>query len=389
MPRALSRHLRSGVTAGVVAALLASATAVPQATAQSSFPASPAPAALPGDASSALPPDLQQTAQDVGYDAAYSATGAALGSSLPSIGSSQVGAAAVDPNFAPAHVVDRRHLGGTEWEIDIYSPSNDLVIKNTMTIPDNAELRPSLILLPGLGGGENEHWSREADIPAYFGAKQVNVISVHGGAGSMFTDWSNPHPTKGSVAWSTYLGQELPDVLVREFRSNGDNAIAGISMSGGPALDIAGRFPETFDAAASLSGFPATSGVFGAAMVLYVTNAHGGSFADIWGPMLDPRWRDHDPAVTAHRLRDTAVYVGHANGKPSPIDRMNQNDPFEVTISEMMAGHISRYYVGRARATGIDVHYTVLPAGRHTYGVFETLLHDAWETTIGPEFGVE
>ncbi|WP_169332154.1 alpha/beta hydrolase [Corynebacterium lubricantis] len=325
---------------------------------------------------------LQDSAESAGYDVAGDALGSALGSSFPSIGSSTVGEAAVTPDFTPAHVVEKRHLSGNEWEVDIYSPSNDLIITNTLVMAEGNEPRPNVVLLPGLGGGENEHWSRDADLPGYFAGQHVNVLSVHGGAGTMFTDWVNEHPEDGRVAWATCLGQELPLVLEQELYGNGKNAIAGISMSGGPALDIAGRYPESYVATASLSGFPASSGVFGWGMLGYVTMAHGGTPIDVWGDVLNPAWQDHDPAETTQRLRGKAVFVGHATGKPGEIDKMNDNDPFLVTISEMMSAASSEYYMKKARADGVDVDYVVLPEGRHTFGVFEALLHEAWETTL-------
>lgn len=327
-------------------------------------------------------PAVHAQTSSAGYDAAGDALGSALGSSFPSIGSSTVGEAQVNPDFTPAHVVEKRYLGGSEWEIDVYSPSNDLVIKNTVVMAEGEEPRPNIVLLPGLGGGENEHWSTNADLPGYFGDEHVNVVSVHGGAGTMFTDWVSEHPEDGRVAWATYLGQELPQVLESELYGNGKNAIAGISMSGGPALDIAGRYPENYVATASLSGFPATSGAFGWGMLAYVTRAHGGTPLDVWGNVFNPAWQDHDPAETTARLRDKAVFVGHATGQPSEIDQMNDNDPAEVTISEMISAESSKYYVRKARADGVDVDYVALPAGRHTFGVFEALLHDAWEMTF-------
>lgn len=80
-----------------------------------------------------------------------------------------------------------------------------------------------------------------------------------GGKSSYYTDWIADDPALGRNKWQTYLTQELPPLMNRELNSNGLNAIGGLSMSGGAAIDLAIQAPGLYKAVGSYSGCPATS----------------------------------------------------------------------------------------------------------------------------------
>jgi diacylglycerol O-acyltransferase / trehalose O-mycolyltransferase len=163
-------------------------------------------------------------------------------------------------NAEPAAADGGARITGVEqvtdrWQkISVYSPSMDRVIVNDVfRAPDNARA-PIFYLLNGADGGEgNKGWFGLTDILGFFGDKRVNVVSPIGGRSSFYTDWIADDPALGRNKWQTYLTRELPPLMDQELNSNGLNAIGGLSMSGGSALDLAiqapGLYPQRLTAA--------------------------------------------------------------------------------------------------------------------------------------------
>lgn len=142
-------------------------------------------------------------------------------------------------NRAP-HVVETRAVSPTHTVVDVYSPAMDRVISNDVLRPAHGGSLPTLYLLNGaLGGEDGVGWMNNSQAPAFFADKDVTVVLPIGGRFSFYTDWGAPDPILGINMWETYLTRELPGVIDREFGGTGLNAVAGLSMSGGPALDLA------------------------------------------------------------------------------------------------------------------------------------------------------
>ena len=120
---------------------------------------------------------------------------------------------------------------------------------------------PTLYLLDGLRAPDNNNgWLINTDVEAFFADKHVNVAIPFGGGGSFYTDWERDDPRFGKVKWETFLTQELPPVMASQFGSDGvNNAIAGLSMSGTSALNLAAHHPNFYKAVASYSGYPTAS----------------------------------------------------------------------------------------------------------------------------------
>lgn len=56
-------------------------------------------------------------------------------------------------------------------------------------------------------------------------------------------------------------------------------------------------------------------------------------------------------------------------------------------IERIVADNTKRFADGAA-AAGVPVNYVVRPAGSHTWGLFESEMHESWNTSIGPALGV-
>lgn len=110
-------------------------------------------------------------------------------------------------------------------------------------------LHPTLYLLHGLSD-DDSIWLRRTSIERYVASMGIAVVmpQVHR---SFYTDMEH-----GGNYW-TFISEELP-ALARSFfplsHAREDNFVAGLSMGGYGAFKLGLRCPETFAAAASLSG---------------------------------------------------------------------------------------------------------------------------------------
>ena len=115
--------------------------------------------------------------------------------------------------------------------------------------PPSDEAPPVLYLLHGLSD-DDTIWSRRTSIERYAEALGLAVVmpAVHR---SFYTDMRH-----GGRYW-TFVSEELPEIVAQLFRVSTDRErtfVAGLSMGGYGALQLALRRPERFAAAASLSG---------------------------------------------------------------------------------------------------------------------------------------
>jgi diacylglycerol O-acyltransferase/trehalose O-mycolyltransferase len=95
------------------------------------------------------------------------------------------------------------------------------------------------------------------DIQGFFGNKNVNVVSPLGGQFSWYTNWVND----GSKQYQTYMTQELPPLINKQYNANGRNAVGG-----------------------SYCGFLTPSDPQGAQQVSMTLIGGGQSAENMWGP---------------------------------------------------------------------------------------------------------
>lgn len=269
--------------------------------------------------------------------------------------------------------------------IDVYSPAMGKVISNQVLRARPGA--PTLVLLNGKGGGlEGDTWQNFTPYEQYFASKNVNVVSPVGGAYSMSTDWRYPDAIRGFNRWQTYLIHELPAALNAHLKANGRNAIAGLSLTGGPALDVAAHGGGVYRAAASFSGCPNVSNPTSAIGLSATLLSGGANPLNMYTPS---DWVDHDVSVNPNRLRGKAIYLGSATGIPGAVDGAGlwtgaltlgpaQVEAFSDWCTQQTADAFNRAGVGHVR--------TRLPAGAHTWALFFAELRDSWRV-IGPAIG--
>ena len=249
-------------------------------------------------------------------------------------------------------------------QVPVYSHAmNRTIINNVLPAPGGSA--PVFYLLHGAGGGSDRiGWEWNSSYRTFFENKNVTVVSPVGGAGSFYTNWRHGDPKLGLNKWQTYLTRELPAAINRQFNGNGRNAVAGVSMSGGPALDLAAHAPRLYRAAASYSGCPPQATV-GAPGVIGTVLAQGGNPGNMWAP---GDYIAHDPTLNAPRLRGKAIYISAGDVGPELAIR---------ACSEIAAAAL--------RAQGVRVTYDAV-RGDHSWAAFEAGLERSWRV-IGPAIG--
>jgi diacylglycerol O-acyltransferase/trehalose O-mycolyltransferase len=285
------------------------------------------------------------------------------------------------------HVTDR-------WDkVSVFSPSmNKVIVNDVFKAPRSGA--PTFYLLPGIDGGDNldpggnfapgsKSWFGFTDLQGFFGNKNVNVVSPLGGAFSWYTNWVND----GSKQYQTYMTQELPPLINAQYKTNGRNAVAGLSSTGGTAVDYAIQAPGLYRAVGSYSGFltPST----GAQNIALTLTGGGANADDMWGPQGGPLWVAHDPTVNVARLKGTAVFVTASAGGQGDVDKLPPGtNNFAGGFIEGIVNDSTKQFADAAAAAGVPIKYVVRPQGSHSWGLFESEMQDSWNATIGPALGV-
>ena len=238
----------------------------------------------------------------------------------------------------------------------------------------------SVYLLDGLRAeDETNGWDINTAAFEWYFQSGLSVVMPVGGQSSFYTDWYRPATGRaGTVTykWETFLTSELPAWLAanRGLDPVG-NAIVGLSMSGGSALNLAIWHPAQFLFAASLSGFLNPSlGLWPILINVAMRDAGGYSATDMWGPKGDVAWQRNDPMVNIGRLvaNGTAVWVYCGTGAPSDLD--NAGDPSFTGL--FTAGYLENVTLDTNKefrqkylaAGGRNAVFNFPAAGTHSWG---------------------
>ncbi|MEU8898737.1 alpha/beta hydrolase family protein [Nocardia sp. NPDC048505] len=285
-------------------------------------------------------------------------------------------------------IVEARDTASRRIAVGVYSAAMERTVRMTVLRAANPEEpAPTLYLLNGSSGGTDGNWLDRTDAAEFFAGKQVNVVVLLDGAGSYFTDWRAEDPVLGKQRWATFLTEELPPILDREFGGSGANAIAGISMAGTSVFQLALAAPGFYRAIGSYSGCVRTSDPAGQAIVQAVVSTQRGTAANMWGPPGDPAWREHDPYLQADRLLGTAVYVATGTGLPGPKETLvgAHGDAIQLLYQlmfgapmEAIANLCTRQLRDRLQAKGIPATFDLRPTGTHSWGYWQDDLHKSW-----------
>ncbi len=272
---------------------------------------------------------------------------------------------------------------------DVWSPAMNKAVPTFVLLPARPAPAPLLLLLNGVGGGEDHvGWAYHTDYQDFFADKHVLVASPEGGRFSLYTDWQRPDPVLGVNRWHTFLDSELPAALAGAWGLNGTRGVIGVSMSGGPALTLAATGRHHYAAAASLSGFPEVSTPLGRAAMTAMVARGGGNVHNAWGAPGDPAWLHNDPSHDVERLRGTALYLASAPGNPGP-DEAAGSGSATLAIgapTELAADLGTRHMAAALRAGGVPFTYDRYSSGAHTFGLFSRELRDSWRV-VGPALG--
>nr|EMP12947.2 esterase [Gordonia sp. NB41Y] len=290
---------------------------------------------------------------------------------------------AVPATSARADVVSVQEVSPTETVVLVHSPSMNRVIRNQVLHLPGKPVAPVFYMLPGAGGAEDGvSWYHHGGVRPFFAGKRVNVVLPIGGRFSMFTDWQHDDPVLGRNKWQTYINHELPAAIAKVFRTTGANAISGVSMSAGPAVDLATQAPQRYRAVAAYSGCPTTGFPLGVLTNTMVVARGGGNVLNMWGPPGAPAWAAHDPIVNANRLRGKAIYLGSATGVPGPVDRLGPLELPGALIGglpvESVASGCNAALSARLASLGIAHHLDIRPLGSHSWGLFAAELRASW-----------
>ncbi len=284
---------------------------------------------------------------------------------------------------ASARVVGMRELTPRVSLISVYSPAMKRVIASHVLHPAGKPAGlPGFYLLPGAGGAEDGiSWYHHGGVRQFFAGKRVNVVLPIGGRFSMMTNWQHDDLLLGRNQWQTFITEELPRAIDKAFATSGVNALGGVSMSAGPALDLAIGAPHRYRAVAAYSGCPGTTDPLGRMSATVIPMRGGGNPFNMWGDYANPAWVRHDPVVNAAKLRGKTIFLSAGSGVPGPID----GGPREMagglaggSVMEAIALSCTTTMSHRLTALGIGHRFNHRPDGAHSWGLFAADMRSSW-----------
>lgn len=249
-------------------------------------------------------------------------------------------------------------------------------------------------LLDGMRADDNRTgWTMYANAPQAYENSNLTLIMPVGGAGSFYTDWNNQALiSSGSTAqgvnykWETFLTAELPGYLQQNFGVNpGHNSIAGLSMGGTAALNLAARHPGQFQQALSWSGYLHTTAP-GMQSLLRIALLDTGGFNlnAMYGSVLNSRRFENDPYLNMEGLRGKDVYVSASTGNWAPADMaLPLNDRIVGWGLEVLANMSTHDWENKARGIGLNVTADYVPVGVHNWGIWNDQLWKTRDRVLG------
>ncbi|GAC67029.1 alpha/beta hydrolase [Gordonia soli] len=283
--------------------------------------------------------------------------------------------------------------GTTEY---VYSASMGRNIPVRIVDGGGSGPKPTLYLLDGLRAPNNTSgWLQNTRVDDFMVGKGTNVAIPFGGGGSFYADWERVDPKLGKNRWETFLTRELPRYMkARHNSDNRRNGIAGLSMSGTAALNLASRHPNFYKAVASYSGYPTvTFPGFNQGIQASVIEM-GGNPINMWGIYPAGQWAANDPFLLAGNLVGKRVYVSSGTGVGSKYDasvnpasasfnpvRFSQMVPLEVAASTS-----SQLYIARLRTLPVQLTTHISRDGVHWWDYWQERFKESWRTTFAPAF---
>ncbi|MDL9945670.1 alpha/beta hydrolase-fold protein [Gordonia sp. ABSL11-1] len=243
-----------------------------------------------------------------------------------------------------------------------------------------------IYLLDGMRAAEDRSaWTTDVQAAkVYDGSTDTTLVMPVGGASSFYTDWDGGAGDKNTtIKQETFLTEELPDFLAANFGvSKNNNAIVGLSMSGGPAVTLAERHPEQFKVVQAMSGYYQTDNPLGAAGVFasqtMVSNYTNG-ILNMWGAPGSQRWTDNDPSKNVNKLAENGqvLIISSGNGflTPSEMSKLSQQDQISAIALEILSAVSTVLMQLQAAQSGASV-ISLPNYGGHTWENWGRALSD-------------
>lgn len=290
---------------------------------------------------------------------------------------------ALRDDITESKIVGRTAGADRAVRILVDSPALRRTVGVNIILPaDNSVPRPSLYMLEGVDASENQSGWVDPATTAFFADKNVNVVMINGGVGSLYTDWNEIDPGVGLHKWETFITQELPPLIDAEFGTNGVQSILGNSMGAQGAMMLAHRNPGMYKGIAVMSGCYSTMDPLGNTSAQWTVSSRNGDPTNMWGPVGSPQWEAHDSVINAEALRGMDIYLSTNSGlvgrhedfsDPNILDRI-----FIGGGLELAANFCTQIMDERLQDLNIPATVDYEPTGTHAWGYWLDQLPKAW-----------
>ncbi|PFG27826.1 alpha/beta hydrolase [Corynebacterium renale] len=235
-----------------------------------------------------------------------------------------------------------------------------------------------LYLLDGLRAtNHSSAWLVDVNAAEKFKDHNITLVMPVGGAASFYADWDSPatYNLQNPVTykWETFLTKELPAYLEQHFGvARNNNSIAGLSMGGTAAMNLAAQHRDQFRQVLSYSGYlTMTLPGMQTALRLALLDAGGFNVNAMYGSIINPRRFENDPFLNMEGLRGADVYVSAASGLPA---REDAGIPAKYIIPgallELLSNISTKLWAAKARGAGIGVETNFPGTGVHNWNQF-------------------
>ncbi|QDZ41940.1 alpha/beta hydrolase family protein [Corynebacterium sp. sy039] len=277
--------------------------------------------------------------------------------------------------------------GTCEWDAvqywvqrcDVFSPSMGRNIPVQIQ-PAARGGNAALYLLDGMRATDTENaWTHFSNAPAKFVDNNITLVMPVGGAGSFYIDWNSPATfLPGGVVyrWETFLANELPTYLEQNFGvARNNNSVAGLSMGGTAALNLAAKHTDQFRQALSYSGVLTMNspGMY-PLLAIALLQVGGFNINSMYGGYISPARFENDPFWNMDGLRGKDVYVSAASGIPDLPDLSAPQYFADGAALELLSRESTLVWEAKARLTGINVTSDYPILGIHSWAQFDSQL---------------
>ena len=274
--------------------------------------------------------------------------------------------------------------GAGHWvqRCDVYSPAMGRNIPVQIQ-PAQRGGNAGLYLLDGMRATPwSNAWLVDTNAAALYAPHNITLVMPVGGAGSFYADWNHPATMSSAdpvvYMWETFLTAELPAYLEQHFGvARNNNSVAGLSMGGTAALNLAAKHPGQFRQAMSYSGYLTTTAPGMQTMLrLAMLDTGGFNVNAMYGSVINPRRFENDPFWNMGGLHGKDVYVSAASGLWGPQDNGTRVDHrINGSVLEAVSLATTRAWEAKARAEGLNVTADYPATGIHSWTQFSSQLY--------------